>query len=500
MTGWKPIPRLVLLALLIRGGFAAATIDNLRADPDAYALIARGIAAGGGVSVIDADGQTRPTAFRPPAYPWLLSWLVIDGRLWLAGVAGLHVLLAVVTAGLTFDVAARIGGRRSGWIAAGLVTAEPLLLWSSTLVMTEVLAAALSMGVWWIWMGGKFSEDPSPPDPLSPKRGEGEKELGTDPLSPRRGEGEKELGTDPLSPRRGEGESTVAEVAKTFGSAGAQPKVLATFATPIPGGVAALGLGCVLAIAFLCRPVMIVWAVLLLGGGWVRPPRATGRWAIAMAASIVVIVVGGWTLRNRAVVGHPVWATTHGGYTLLLGNNELFYDDLSRRWSEPWTVASWLPWRRQPWDATEFLEQYAASINAANTPAGEYAVAEAEWEQDRQAGAMARATIAGRPVVFIAACADRVVRLWHPFAMQTGQRSTGVIVAAGLFETVFLSLAIVGGWRLVVARRWAWLWPPLTLVISLTLVHAVYWSNPRMRAPAVPALAVLAASTRRPLR
>ncbi len=40
-------------------------------------------------------------------------------------------------------------------------------------------------------------KNPSPPAPLSPKRGEGEKELEVDPLSPKRGEGEKELEANP---------------------------------------------------------------------------------------------------------------------------------------------------------------------------------------------------------------------------------------------------------------------------------------------------------------
>ena len=35
-----------------------------------------------------------------------------------------------------------------------------------------------------------------------------------------------------------------------------------------------------------------------------------------------------WAIRNQIVVGRPIVSTTHGGYTLLLGNNPSFYDHL----------------------------------------------------------------------------------------------------------------------------------------------------------------------------
>ena len=111
---------LVLLVIIVRGGFAIAMLDNLDADPDAYGLIARGIAAGGGVSTINPAGQTQPTAFRPPAYPWLLSWSVRDGELWRPGVAGLHVALAAATAALTFLVTERLTDRRGSLVRRGV--------------------------------------------------------------------------------------------------------------------------------------------------------------------------------------------------------------------------------------------------------------------------------------------------------------------------------------------------------------------------------------------
>ncbi len=56
-----------------------------------------------------------------------------------------------------------------------------------------------------IELGVRRPEDPSPPVPLSPKRGEGGKEFEAGPLSPKRGEGEKEIEGGPLSLESGRG-------------------------------------------------------------------------------------------------------------------------------------------------------------------------------------------------------------------------------------------------------------------------------------------------------
>jgi len=45
----------------------------------------------------------------------------------------------------------------------------------------------------------------------------------------------------------------------------------------------------------------------------------------------------------------------------------------------------------------------------------------------------------------------------------------------------------------------SWL-PVLALFVTLSAVHAIYWSNIRMRAPAIPAIALLAACAIPPLR
>jgi hypothetical protein len=61
-----------------------------------------------------------------------------------------------------------------------------------------------------------------------------------------------------------------------------------------------------------------------------------------------------------------------------------------------------------------------------------------------------------------------------------------------IFYLLELGAAVLGLWRL---RRDEWVvwWPLVLLVLSFALVHVVYWSNLRMRAPVEPVLALLAA-------
>ncbi len=69
--------------------------------------------------------------------------------------------------------------------------------------------------------------------------------------------------------------------------------------------------------------------------------------AAATVALTLTLFVGSWTWRNQRQLGKPIWATTHGGYTLLLGNNPSYYQYLN----------SDAP-IGQAWDARSFLERW----------------------------------------------------------------------------------------------------------------------------------------------
>ena len=74
----------------------------------------------------------------------------------------------------------------------------------------------------------------------------------------------------------------------------------------------------------------------------------------------------------------------------------------------------------------------------------------------------------------------------------------GFRLATACWTIPFWLALIVALWQ-----RESWHWPrvaAIAMIAGLSAVHALYWTDLRMRAPIVPALALLAASARRPGR
>ena len=71
--------------------------------------------------------------------------------------------------------------------------------------------------------------------------------------------------------------------------------------------------------------------VLIVLGSWLAGPVNRRRPAVPRAwrsPALSCRVLAPWALRNVLVLGEPVWTTTHGGYTLALANNEVYYRDV----------------------------------------------------------------------------------------------------------------------------------------------------------------------------
>jgi hypothetical protein len=187
------------------------------------------------------------------------------------------------------------------------------------------------------------------------------------------------------------------------------------------------------------------------------------------------VILAPWTVRNAVQFGHPIFATTHGGYTLWLGNNDRYYDHLRQR--------------EGPFDAKRLLP-LSNAIRASH--GGD------EVLNDRALNRAALETIRSRPWDFAYACAVRIGSLWRWTPRQTaGSESTWDTLArlavGAWYAGVFL-LAAVG--LLTLKGRLAegpWLWGIL-LCLSFTFVHTFYWTDMRMRAPLAPALALAAAA------
>ncbi|MGI9471865.1 MAG: hypothetical protein ACR2NZ_10055, partial [Rubripirellula sp.] len=142
------------LALLLRAGICVNGMSRFTEDPDAYRAIAETIGNTGVYGLTGESGTTIATAYRPPLYPWVLSWLLDDGQLTNQAVAMLHALLGAIAAWFTFlaavsmfDVRGQgsvpVSRRRlvGAATAAILVAVDPILLRQSTLLMTETMAA-----------------------------------------------------------------------------------------------------------------------------------------------------------------------------------------------------------------------------------------------------------------------------------------------------------------------------------------------------------------------
>ncbi len=96
-----------------------------------------------------------------------------------------------------------------------------------------------------------------------------------------------------------------------------------------------------------------------------------------------------------------------------------------------------------------------------------------------------------QPLTFLRAGLQRLGRLWS-LAPAVAVYSPAVRWATAVW-TLPLWIALVIG----LARRSLWRWPQIAaplLVAGLSLVHTVFWTDLRMRAPIVPAIALVAAS------
>jgi Dolichyl-phosphate-mannose-protein mannosyltransferase len=239
---------------------------------------------------------------------------------------------------------------------------------------------------------------------------------------------------------------------------------------PILGG---LGFG----LASLCRPSLLpcslltAMAALVVGPG---PSRArVGRASLLLVATFATL--GPWAWRNARVLGEPVWTTTHGGYTLALANNPVYYADVldgppGAVWSGP-NQARW------------FAE------------VGRSTAGMTEPEADRVLRDSALGTLRERPSTFLRASAARLGRFWG--LAPSGAVYPGWLRLGSAAWTAPLWVALAFGLARGPIRRWPGVAAP-SILVALTMVHLAYWTDLRMRAPLVPAIAVIAAGAGTP--
>jgi 4-amino-4-deoxy-L-arabinose transferase-like glycosyltransferase len=239
-----------------------------------------------------------------------------------------------------------------------------------------------------------------------------------------------------------------------------------------------LAAGVALGLAMLCRPTFLLWLPGILVG-FARADGKLRQRSLAAAGCLVglVLVLAPWTVRNWYLFGKPIFATTHGGYTLWLANNEYLYEY----------------WRTGPhdsvWEATPIdneQAQIAREVGGDEVAADRVAYARA-WESMRR-----------DPEMFFRGCLDRWRQLWQPLphrltVPEPAAHRTARWLIAAWYGGLYL-LALLGAYRI----GWRWTRPPwiwgLTLLLAITVAHTFYWSNMRMRAPLIPVVALVAAS------
>ncbi len=520
----------VLIALGVIARICAiwAFSDDLGRDRDAYLALAEGLLRSGSL----ADPQTGlPTAFRPPLYPVLLApFIACLGRR--AAVATLNLLAGSLSIGLAWwlgrfqfgDRASkgRISPTPATWCAA-LVALDPLLLRYSSQPMTEVLAAALFLATltaaahalsgeercrirvwafvagllagmcalcrpvfWAVWgLAGALAilwfavtRRPAPRFRVAAPE-----TTAQDVERPQRGA----LGGSPLAPAG----RVVCE-----------------------------------------RPAPVTRLTFIFAG-----------FAVAVAP---------WVVRNALHFGTPILTTTHGGYTLYLANNPWFYRKVVQgRWSAVLSEDDVAALQRHAEAVIRSRLPQAGGELARDRTHYELA-----WQQIRRSprlflkaclvrmlrfwnvvplappnrgrtGRLSVAAVGAFYSVELAAAlwgfVDVVVALWllavaarRLPAGDMQRDETGIVRRTGgpmrLPERVRTAMRLFGGLekpaeidlggatgsgprqrteRLLQTRVLLWL-VAVAAVLAFTLVHAVYWSNARMRAPLVPVVALLA--------
>jgi hypothetical protein len=358
---------------------------------------------------------SEPTAIRPPLYPLLVALCEWMDPGGLMALAGAQLLLGLATVWGTYRLGKMWGlPELAAALAALWIAWDPILLQQSTLVMTETLATALA--VWALWRL-----------------------------------------TD-----------VIAQSHATLGQW--------------------LYTGAVLGAAALCRPTFWIWNAMVLvalclsrteASGLPQPQRNSERWRGLGAWLLgLAVVTLPWVVRNLNVFDQPIIATTHGGYTLLLGNNPDFYGWLSDPQGPP-------VWNSSAWEQ-EFLANWKQAEPGARQ----------DQRYDRLAYRQAWENIRQQPRDFVRSVVYRWGRFWgvtpKPLDLQESPQRRVLRTLTSAWYLALFTLAAIGVWlkgRSLMELPWVF---GLLLVLSFALAHAVYWSDLRMRAPIEPVLALLA--------
>jgi hypothetical protein len=421
------------IGMIVRAIMLISQAPQLDADPDNYRELAIHWDRALGMVHLDAMAVPQPTAFRPPAYPWLLSWSVVEGQLPSLAVGAWHLAAIAISLLGTVWLAVRLNVDPRA--ALVFMIFDPVLISQQSQVMTETFSAAAMVMIWCGWC-----------------------------------------------------------------------KLLQAIDNGTVSGVIgwALGLGGWSVGAHLLRPTFAPMVVLLIVGvtsiAWWRSrseiasgrARASRAWLASLVLTLVFVSgVGAWTIRNQRRLGAPIWATTHGGYTLLLANNPYLFDWLRQPGPR---VEAWEQKFHARWAKRSFGDPRQPGFWRSTLPQSTTAQSEEAFDEvvdDRLASQSAIAAIRREPGAAVRAGLYRWAWLWGLWPQNPHWAKWFVGAWYAAVYGLIVRALMQRGARETFSRRW---WAGWAMVLALTAVHSLYWSNLRMRAPATPLLALMAAA------
>ena len=111
--------------------------------------------------------------------------------------------------------------------------------------------------------------------------------------------------------------------------------------------------GCLWGFATMTRPiagiVFLLLGIVALKGGWVK------KWLLTSLVAGVTLLP--WAIRNQLVMGKPILTTTHGGYTLWLGQNPTYFKEVVRGQNGIWPEESFQQWTKANSQRTSGLSE-----------------------------------------------------------------------------------------------------------------------------------------------
>ncbi len=237
----------------------------------------------------------------------------------------------------------------------------------------------------------------------------------------------------------------------------------------------AIASGAAVGLCILTRPAFLLWGLFLWPCIAKKVERRRALRSALLYLAGLAMVLAPWSLRNLVSLGSPSVTTTHGGYTLLLANNEQFYDFLKSRQGSA------------HWDSGRFVNDWQSRLSQNQI--------DNELAEDRFAYQLARRSIQTDPGGFIRS----VIYRWQSFWRLTPQKAEASVglrrdllrMAVTWWYFIEFALALFG--LLEIQKRSQPTWTAaLLLVLSFVLVHTFYWTDMRMRAPIMPVVALLA--------